>query len=170
MVWRDENFLFRIEPILSCPKTKSVSTGWSHCTHYQFGHSVFKTKIWWLFHHMACCILMVTSETPSLHVIFSWGTSKGVCFQRVFQIYIGCPIISETALRMNKERDLSANHGTTHIPQSITDTTSHQWNLYVQMRPRYSWLPKMCWRYPFRNVDHHFIPHVHGVPTKQWHE
>ncbi len=44
----------------------------------------------------------------------------------VLRLYIGCPIISETALRTDRERDLSANHGTTRIPQSITDTTSHQ--------------------------------------------
>ncbi len=40
--------------------------------------------------------------------------------------YIDCPIISETALRADRERDLTANHGTTCIPRSITDTTSHQ--------------------------------------------
>ncbi len=61
-------------------------------------------------------------------------------------MYIACPIISETALRMGRVRDLSANYGTTTcILQSITDTRRNQWSLYIQMRPRYSWLPKTCW-------------------------
>ncbi len=53
-------------------------------------------------------------------------------------LYVGCFIISETAFHIDREHDLSANHSTTHIPQSITDTTSHEWSLYVQMRSRYS--------------------------------
>ncbi len=63
-------------------------------------------------------------------------------------MYIGCPIIIETALYTDRERDLSSNHGITRIPQSITNTMSHQWILYVQMWPRYSWLLKMCWGTP----------------------
>ncbi len=66
-------------------------------------------------------------------------------FVSTYLKYIGCSIISETALRTIRERDLLANHGTTCIPQCITNATSNQRSLHIQMRPRYSWLPRMCW-------------------------
>ncbi len=68
----------------------------------------------------------------------SWPTSQipdifQTCRHHYISTYKGCPIISETALCTDREHDLSANHGTTRFPQAITDTTSHQWSLYVQM-------------------------------------
>ncbi len=37
---------FKIEETWSCPKTNLISPGWDPSTCYQFGHSVFKPKIW----------------------------------------------------------------------------------------------------------------------------
>ncbi len=46
---------FRIE-MSNWAKTILISTRQDHSTPYQFGHSVFKTKIRWLSYRVACCI------------------------------------------------------------------------------------------------------------------